>query len=189
MVGNRTYTCAHNSAADELTLAYISVPIGDFVVTQNVLSIVIIRRSPKLHTNANIVVASIACGDIYLSLVYAVDGILYLPGVVDPLWNHAVLDACICGAGYSSLLLSVSQLGLIAVDRYIHIAHPLYYMAHVTRPRVYATIALFWLVALVYGLIPIFVYRDTSSYTKCLIVSPPLNIWPSTASSIMWCSF
>ncbi|CAG5119936.1 unnamed protein product [Candidula unifasciata] len=154
---------------------YISLPFSIVLLIQNLLTIIIIRRTPKLHTHANIVVASIAGGDIYLALVCITSGIVYLPGVRNTKLNNALLEASMCGAGYSSLLLSVSQLGLIAIDRYTYIVYPLYYMARITKRRIYKTIACFWLVGIVYGLVPLFVYRNASDYNICLITRPPFE--------------
>ncbi|CAG5125324.1 unnamed protein product [Candidula unifasciata] len=175
MDGNITYLCVHHFTIGGLPLQFFSIPFGVLVLFQNLLTIIIIHRTPKLHTHANIVLASIACGDIYLALVYIGDGIIYLPGVRNTMRPNPFLEASTCGAGYSSLLLSVSQLGFIAVDRYIHIVNPLYYIAHITKRRVYTIIACFWIVGLVYGIIPVIMYRSTSNDNICLIARPPFE--------------
>jgi uncharacterized membrane protein len=57
---------------------------------------------------------------------------------------------------------ALHQMGIISVDRYIYIAHPFYYMKHVTKRLVFRIIACLWCVGIVYGLVPLIAYRDSS---------------------------
>jgi hypothetical protein len=175
MADNRTSNCTDMYNLSGFLLQYLIIPICLVVICQNVLSLATIRRSPKLHTNTNLFIASVAVAGILMSLSNMICAITHTPGINISLGDSYLVDSFILGNSLSIIFLSFSQLGIISIDRYIYIAYPFYYMKHVTKRLVVTIIACLWCVALVYGFIPLILYRDASYHNECIFVNSPIE--------------
>ncbi|CAG5123688.1 unnamed protein product, partial [Candidula unifasciata] len=151
---NFTSACADD--VNELAINISWIILSMLVIVQSLLIIFIIWRSPKLHTNTNMLIVSVSAGDIFFAVsceINATLGLLFSSNIVAEL---VLMDTFMMGALFSTLMLSMNQMGVIAADRYINIVHPFFYIKHVTKRRVLLNIICYWILALVYGAIPLF---------------------------------
>jgi hypothetical protein len=161
---NFTSMCAEINIGSVFSVGYFAVPCGAFVLCQNLITILTIWRWPKLHTNANIFIVSVSLTDILLSLSYSINHLVHITLFSSVFFMFATL--------YSNALLSMNQMGTIAVDRYIYIAHLFFYMKNITKKRVIITLACVWGMSLVFLITPLFVYTDVKYHNRCINLNP-----------------
>lgn len=173
MANNKTSQCVPDYLLNGFYMGYVVIPLCFVGMCLNILSIVTIRSNRKLHTNANMVIVSVAAADILLNLGYIGNLLLHFPSLNKRLLNAFIVDTVFLGVTYASVMLSVTQMGVIAVDRYIYIAHPFYYRKHFTNIYFYVIIVCFWLVAIPYAMLPMFVYTGSVYHQQCILRHPP----------------
>ncbi|XP_065121635.1 trace amine-associated receptor 13c-like [Paramisgurnus dabryanus] len=122
-----------------------------WTVFLNLLVIISISHFKKLHTPTNMLILSLAVADLLIGLI------------VMPLEAIRFIETCwyfgdtICRLFLiiTGLLLntSLSNLVLIAVDRYVAVCHPLLYPQKITTTRTIFTICVFWFCFSVYNIL------------------------------------
>uniref|UniRef100_A0A3Q1JRG8 G-protein coupled receptors family 1 profile domain-containing protein n=1 Tax=Anabas testudineus TaxID=64144 RepID=A0A3Q1JRG8_ANATE len=119
----------------------------------------------QLHTNTNILVLSLAVADFLV-------GLLQMP--IEIILYHGcwLLGDFICTVnfflGYLLISVSVGNLVLISVDRYVAISDPMFYYTKVTLSRVQMCICLCWLFSAVHSswILTDFI-KEQNSYDFC----------------------
>ncbi|CAG5135773.1 unnamed protein product [Candidula unifasciata] len=160
----------------------IGMCLGLVVFNLNVLIIVTIIRSKALHTNTNIFIASVALLDCFMAMTDFTQGLVYSTELRLNRNNMNVVDAVLLGTGTSAVTLSYTHMAILAVDRYINIAHPFYYISNVTKRRVIVVLFIVWLSGLVYCIIPGIYYRDNKYHRHCITSNPPSEYFIINAS-------
>ncbi|XP_001921516.3 trace amine-associated receptor 13c-like [Danio rerio] len=146
-----------------------------WTVFLNLLVIISISHFKKLHTSTNMIILSLAVNDLLIGLI------------VMPVEAVRLIDKCwyfgetVCG--FILILIwvipsaSLSNLVLIAVDRYVAVCHPLLYPQKITMTNTLMSIGLSWLCysAYISALIIYNRYFDNSHrtdvcYGQCLIM-------------------
>ncbi|XP_073730866.1 trace amine-associated receptor 13c-like [Misgurnus anguillicaudatus] len=141
-----------------------------WTVFLNLLVIISISHFKKLHTPTNMLILSLAVADLLVGLI------------VMPLEAIKLIETCwyfgdtICRLFILTVGLltstSLSNLVLIAVDRYVAVCHPLLYPQKITMTRTIIIICVCWFSSSTYNIL-IVITTSTSKYTcygECTII-------------------
>ncbi|XP_067289626.1 trace amine-associated receptor 13c-like [Pseudorasbora parva] len=123
--------------------------LSAWTVFLNLLVIISISHFKKLHTPTNLIILSLAVADMLIGLiVMPVDAIK----LIETCWYFGE-TLCDLFMIIMALLLStsVSNLVLIAVDRYVAVCHPLLYPQTITTTRTLISICLCWVFSSAYN--------------------------------------
>ena len=199
---DRIRGCTDEDFSSISWLSYVAVGAGIFLAIENILLITVIYRTRSLHTNTNMLVASLAVSDMLMGVQCCSMGMTGLNVGFRP-WA-ATMDADL--HSYDSLTLS-TKLGLglvsllhvsaLAVDRYLYILWPFRYRRHVTRSKIVATAAVIWAVGLVYIVLPLVIFRAPHYRESCIItkVSKTFGFGPLSVTyivclvAVLYCTF
>ncbi|XP_026232624.1 trace amine-associated receptor 13c-like [Anabas testudineus] len=122
--------------------------VAFLTVALNLLVIISISHFRQLHTNTNILVLSLAVTDFLM-------GLLQMPSEIILYQGCWILGDFICAVnfllGYFLVSVSVGNLVLISVDRYVAICDPMFYYTKVTLSRVQICICLCWFFSAVHS--------------------------------------
>ncbi|GFR63282.1 7TM GPCR domain containing protein [Elysia marginata] len=156
------------------TIENVAFFTGVFLICENLLMVYIIGRTRALHTNTNILVASLAFTDIMIGTQCFMMG---LTGYIDDLRSllrrrptqnrlfHSVLT--------SLVLVSISHLAVLSVDRYLFVLWPFRYPFRITERRVLIIAVGIWILGLTYMAFSVVVYLDPNYQVNCLVVDAP----------------
>uniref|UniRef100_A0A3B4ZDQ7 G-protein coupled receptors family 1 profile domain-containing protein n=1 Tax=Seriola lalandi dorsalis TaxID=1841481 RepID=A0A3B4ZDQ7_SERLL len=127
----------------------------------------------QLHTTTNLLLLSLAVSDFLVGLLQMPSEFLLFRGC----W---ILGDLICGVnyffGYLIVSVSVGNMVLISIDRYVAICDPMFYNTKVTLRRIQLCICLCWIFSAVHST---WILRDflkqhhlyDSCYGECLFIS------------------
>ncbi|XP_073672079.1 trace amine-associated receptor 13c-like [Paramisgurnus dabryanus] len=142
-----------------------------WTVFLNLLVIISISHFKKLHTSTNMLILSLAVADLLVGLI------------VMPLEAIRLIETCwyfgdifcrlfliIMGLLFSA---SLSNLVLIAVDRYVAVCQPLLYPQKITMTRTIIIICVSWFFSSVYNIAIVFSisHRKYTCYGECTIIT------------------
>ncbi|GFS19210.1 melanocortin receptor 3-like [Elysia marginata] len=177
--------CAEGQLDDGGALATFAVSVGVLLLCENILLITVIVRTRSLHTNTNILVASLAITDVLVGAQVCLMGLSEQPTGMRSWLNLTpreirIFDSFFTGLNFSLVTVSICHLSALALDRYLYVLWPLHYHIRVTRRRVLATSGLLWILGLVYFAIAIIVFRNPKHHINCLIWETPAvyGTWP-----------
>ncbi|XP_067253188.1 trace amine-associated receptor 13c-like [Chanodichthys erythropterus] len=115
--------------------------LSAWTVFLNLLVIISISHFKKLHTPTNMIILSLALADVLMGLVMPIEG----TRLIETCWyfgdTFCRLFVVILELLFSA---SLSNLVLIAVDRYLAVCHPLLYPQKITTTKTAITIFLSW---------------------------------------------
>ncbi|XP_067372941.1 trace amine-associated receptor 13c-like [Channa argus] len=156
-----TKTMRPRSVLFSSLLTFISV----LTVVLNLLVIISISHFRQLHTTTNLLVFSLAVTDFLVGLLQMPTEILLYQGC----W---ILGDFLCAVNFlvGGFLISVSvgNMVLISVDRYVAICDPMLYSTKVTPKRLQVSICLCWLFSAVHtSWILRDVFRQQDKYDLC----------------------
>nr|XP_021328045.1 trace amine-associated receptor 13c-like [Danio rerio] len=122
------------------TYVFVSL-LSAWTVFLNLLVIISISHFKKLHTPTNMIILSLAVNDLLIGLVMPIEAIR----LIETCWYFGD-TFCALHLLFVSLLLaaSLSNLVLIAVDRYVAVCHPLLYPQKITITKTLMSICLSW---------------------------------------------
>ncbi|XP_043106834.1 trace amine-associated receptor 13c-like [Puntigrus tetrazona] len=144
--------------------------LSAWTVFLNLLVIISISHFKKLHTPTNLIILSLAVADMLVGLIVMPIEAIKL---IETCWyfedTFCRLFMLILGLLLSA---SLSNLVLIAVDRYVAVCHPLKYPQKVTMTRMLIFVCLCWFVSSAYNIaivisIP---HRTDLCYGECIIM-------------------
>ncbi|XP_048037734.1 trace amine-associated receptor 13c-like [Megalobrama amblycephala] len=126
----------------EYNIMYVFVSLlSAWTVFLNLLVIISISHFKKLHTPTNLIILSLAVADLLMGLAMPIDA----TRLIETCWyfgdTFCGLFIMILGLLFSA---SLSNLVLIAVDRYVAVCHPLLYPQKITTTKTLASICLSW---------------------------------------------
>ncbi|XP_065096794.1 trace amine-associated receptor 5-like [Paramisgurnus dabryanus] len=131
-------------------------------VFMNLLVIISISHFKKLHTPTNMLILSLAVADLLVGLI-----VMPLEAIrlIETCWYFGDI-ICKLFLFILGLLLStsLSNLVLIAIDRYVAVCHPLLYPQKITTTRTIIIICVFWFCSSAYS-IPFIVITSQRKYT------------------------
>uniref|UniRef100_A0A8C2EQL7 G-protein coupled receptors family 1 profile domain-containing protein n=1 Tax=Cyprinus carpio TaxID=7962 RepID=A0A8C2EQL7_CYPCA len=122
--------------------------LSAWTVFLNLLVIISISHFKKLHTPTNLIILSLAVADMLIGLVMPIEALK----LIEMCWYFG---DTFCGL-YSILIwmllsASLSNLVLIAVDRYVAVCHPLLYPQKITMTKTLISICLSWVCSSIYS--------------------------------------
>uniref|UniRef100_A0A8C2IRQ9 G-protein coupled receptors family 1 profile domain-containing protein n=1 Tax=Cyprinus carpio TaxID=7962 RepID=A0A8C2IRQ9_CYPCA len=126
----------------EYNIIYVFVSLlSAWTVFLNLLVIISISHFKKLHTPTNLIILSLAVADLLLGLVMPIEAMR----LIEMCWYFG---DTFCGL-YSIFIwmllsASLSNLVLIAIDRYVAVCHPLLYPQKITMTKTLISICLIW---------------------------------------------
>nr|XP_021328050.1 trace amine-associated receptor 13c-like [Danio rerio] len=123
-------------------IIYVFVSLlSAWTVFLNLLVIISISHFKKLHTPTNMIILSLAVNDLFIGLVMPVEAIR----LIETCWYFGD-TFCAIHVLFVSFLVSasLSNLVLIAVDRYVAVCHPLQYPQKITISKTLMSICLSW---------------------------------------------
>ncbi|XP_056323298.1 trace amine-associated receptor 13c-like [Danio aesculapii] len=148
--------------------------LSAWTVFLNLLVIISISHFKKLHTPTNMIILSLAVTDLFIGLIMPIEAIR----LTETCWYFGD-TFCELYLLFVDLLISasLSNLVLIAVDRYVAVCHPLLYPQKITITKTLMSICLSWacLSAYITALAINNGYFDTSlrtdvCYGECLAI-------------------
>ncbi|XP_067289505.1 trace amine-associated receptor 13c-like [Pseudorasbora parva] len=147
----------------EYSIMYVCVSLlSAWTVFLNLLVIISISHFKKLHTPTNLIILSMAVGDLLMGLVMPIDAIR----LIETCWyfgeTFCKLFILSFGLAFSA---SLSNLVLIAVDRYVAVCHPLLYPQKITTTRILISICLSWVCFSTYNATLVINNRDSTLKT------------------------
>lgn len=156
-------------------IAYIALPLNFLIICENILIVATVRRTPALHNNQNIFMVSLALADVLLCLSYMTNTCVHIWWRRSAQLKTNIIDSFVFGTTYSSVALTGLHMGIIAVDRYIYIAHPFCYIQKLTKRRIFQILLCAWVAGIIHIIIPITVYTDDKYHIKCINEHPPVE--------------
>ncbi|XP_056323215.1 trace amine-associated receptor 13c-like [Danio aesculapii] len=130
----------HSSHGYIIIYVFVSL-LSAWTVFLNLLVIISISHFKKLHTPTNMIILSLSVTDLFIGLVMPIEAIR----LIEKCWYFG---DTFCGLYlfFVTLLLaaSLSNLILIAVDRYVAVCHPLLYPQKITITKTLMSICLSW---------------------------------------------
>nr|XP_055063177.1 trace amine-associated receptor 13c-like [Misgurnus anguillicaudatus] len=141
-----------------------------WTVFLNLLVIISISHFKKLHTPTNMLILSLALADLLVGLI-----VMPLEGIrlIETCWYFGEtickVFSVIMGLLFSA---SLSNLVLIAVDRYVAVSHPLLYPQKITMTRTITMICLSWFCSSVYNILADISssHRNYKCYGECRFI-------------------
>ncbi|XP_048037775.1 trace amine-associated receptor 13c-like [Megalobrama amblycephala] len=144
--------------------------LSAWTVFLNLLVIISISHFKKLHTPTNLIILSLAVADLLTGLI------------VMPLEAIKLIETCwYFGETFCKLFMfimglllsaSLSNLVLIAVDRYVAVCHPLLYPQKITMTRMIIIVCFCWLFSSTYNIAIVvsISYRTEACYGECNVM-------------------
>uniref|UniRef100_A0A671PCG5 Trace amine-associated receptor 13c-like n=1 Tax=Sinocyclocheilus anshuiensis TaxID=1608454 RepID=A0A671PCG5_9TELE len=136
-------------SSHEYNIIYVFVSVlSAWTVFLNLLVIISISHFKKLHTPTNLLILSLAVADMLIGLVMPIEA----TRLTEMCWYFG---DTFCGL-YSIFIwmllsASLSNLVLIAVDRYVAVCHPLLYPQKITMTKTLISISLSWVCSSTYN--------------------------------------
>ncbi|XP_056156994.1 trace amine-associated receptor 13c-like [Lampris incognitus] len=173
----------HNSSCRRRTppstlLYMVFSSIALLTVVLNLLVIISISHFRQLHSPTNTILLSLAVGDLLVGLLgMPIESLRYM----ESCW---LLGTLLCALtpyfSYCLCSISVGNLVLISIDRYVAICDPLHYSTKITVTRVKICICLCWVVTLLYNGLILMDHlkqpdRFSSCYGDCVVVISHLS--------------
>ncbi|XP_036815308.1 trace amine-associated receptor 13c-like [Oncorhynchus mykiss] len=149
-----------------ITLYIFFSLISAVTVFLNVLVIISISHFKQLHTTTNLLILSLAVSDLLVGLI------------VIPVLTVAIMESC-WGFGkyfcafqfYITFLctsLSLGNLVLISIDRYVAVCDPLLYHSKITTTRMMCCISITWCCCIIYDAVIIKKVVNVQVLSRCL---------------------
>ncbi|XP_071196213.1 trace amine-associated receptor 6-like [Salvelinus alpinus] len=159
--------------------------ISAVTVFLNVLVIISISHFKQLHTPTNLLILSLSVSDLLVGLI------------VIPVTTIAIMESC-WGFGeyfcvfqfYISCLcttLSLGNLVLISIDRYVAVCDPLLYHSKITTSRMMCCISITWCCCIIYDATIVKNFVNVQVQSRCLkecLIVEGLN-WVTTIDLVL----
>ncbi len=145
---NTAFLPSTRSSFEHNIIYMFALLLSAWTVFLNLLVIISISHFKKLHTPTNLIILSLAVADMFIGFVIPIEAIR----LIEMCWYF--------GGTFFALYLifltvlfsaSLSNLFLIAVDRFMAVCHPLLYPQKITMTKTLMSICLSWTCASTYN--------------------------------------
>ncbi|XP_055795808.1 trace amine-associated receptor 13c-like [Salvelinus fontinalis] len=132
-----------------ITLYIFFLSIAAVTVFLNVLVIISVSHFKQLHTPTNLLILSLAVADLLVGLIVIPAGTVAIMESCWFLWKYF----CVFYVFISFFVLSISlcNLLLISIDRYVAVCDPLFYHSKITITRITCSISIIWFCCIIYN--------------------------------------
>lgn len=175
MAGNYSFPCAVDMALD-FRMIYLTAPFAVVIAGKSALMAFTAHRTNTIGIHTKFLVTSLAVFDLILGITYVSVGELENLVVKLGILHPEYLERFILGAWYTSVVGYLAHLGLIAVESYIRIAHPFFYIRASTHRSACIVVLCLWIFGLCYMFIPLLLYTKCYHET-CILFHPPLEYY------------
>ncbi|XP_056323272.1 trace amine-associated receptor 13c-like [Danio aesculapii] len=162
-INSSCVTGKHSSHGYITTYLFASL-LSAWTVFLNLLVIISISHFKKLHTPTNMIILSLAVNDLFIGLAMPIEAIR----MIETCWYFGDTFCSLYLLCIAVLLsASLSNLVLIAVDRYVAVCHPLLYPQKITITKTLMSVCLSWVCFSAYNITFVINngYFDTSHRT------------------------
>ncbi|XP_061072445.1 trace amine-associated receptor 13c-like [Conger conger] len=172
--------CLDSSQTANDVLRYMSAAVVvSLTVCGNLLVIISICHFKQLHTPTNFLLLSLAMTDFLVGVIVMP---LYFILWIDPQSCFGILYCTIFNVAALDLTcISIYNVALIAVDRYIAVSNPLHYSMKITMKVTLRIIAILWLYSLIYNMVLLYFngniidMKANITCGECILISS--NVW------------
>ncbi|XP_070980244.1 trace amine-associated receptor 13c-like [Oncorhynchus clarkii lewisi] len=149
-----------------ITLYIIFSLISAVTVFLNLLVIISIFHFKELHTTTNLLILSLAVSDLLVGLIVIP---VMTVAIMEPCWGFGEYF-CVFQIYISSLCnsLSLGNLVLISIDRYVAVCDPLLYHSKITITRIMCCISITWCYCIIYRAANITYFVNVQVTSWCL---------------------
>ncbi|XP_021435489.2 trace amine-associated receptor 13c-like [Oncorhynchus mykiss] len=149
-----------------ITLYIFFSLISAVTVFLNLLVIISISHFKQLHTPTNLLLLSLAVSDLLVGLIVIP---VMTVAIMEPCWGFGkyfcvfpIYIACLCTS------LSLGNLVLISIDRYVAVCDPLLYHSKITTTRIMCCISITWCCCIIYRAANITYFVNVQVPSRCL---------------------
>ncbi|XP_052360538.1 trace amine-associated receptor 13c-like, partial [Oncorhynchus keta] len=149
-----------------ITLYIFFSLISAVTVFLNVLVIISISHFKQLHTPTNLLILSLAASDLLVGLIVIP---VMTVATMEPCWGFGEYF-CVFHTYIACLSpsLSVGNLVLISIDRYVAVCDPLLYHSKITTTRITCCISITWCCCIIYRAANIQYFVNVQVPSRCL---------------------
>ncbi|XP_070979360.1 trace amine-associated receptor 13c-like [Oncorhynchus clarkii lewisi] len=154
------------STSTYITLYIFFSLISAVTVFLNLLVIISISHFKQLHTPTNLLILSLAVSDLLVGLIVIP---VMTVAIMEPCWGFGkyfcvfpIYIACLCTS------LSLGNLVLISIDRYVAVCDPLLYHSKITITRIMCCISITWCYCIIYRAANINYFVNVQVPSRCL---------------------
>ncbi|KAK3776467.1 hypothetical protein RRG08_023819 [Elysia crispata] len=170
-------SCASNGYYVSPLIDNMIFLFGVTLIAENLLMICVIYSNRVLHTNTNILVASLTFTDVMIGFQCFMMGLNAHVGLRSWLRHRPtqerIFHSLITGVNYGLILISRVHLAVLSVDRYFFVRWPFRYSLRVTKRRVVVTAIGIWTIGIIYMILSIVMYLDPQFHVNCIVVNAP----------------
>ncbi|XP_070978685.1 trace amine-associated receptor 6-like [Oncorhynchus clarkii lewisi] len=149
-----------------ITLYIVFSLISAVTVFLNLLVIISISHFKQLHTTTNLLILSLAASDLLVGLI--VIPVLTV-AIMEPCWGFGeYLCAFHAYISFLCTSLSLGNLVLISIDRYVAVCDPLLYHSKITTTRMMCCISVTWCCCIIYDAVIIQNFVNVQVPSRCL---------------------
>nr|XP_046198071.1 trace amine-associated receptor 13c-like [Oncorhynchus gorbuscha] len=149
-----------------ITLYILFSLISAVTVFLNLLVIISISHFKQLHTPTNLLILSLAVSDLLVGLIVIP---ITTVAVMEPCWGFGeyfcvfyFYITCLCAS------LSLGNLVLISIDRYVAVCDPLLYHSKITITRMMCCISITWCCCIIYYAATVNIFVNVQVPSRCL---------------------
>lgn len=145
-------------------MSAVAIALIIVILFGNTLTLTAIWKTKELQTTTNKFVSSLAVSDLLVAIAMIFNVVYSTVNLTE-----SVSKPTLCLIVYMlfqlSLVMSVLNLHVISMERYIYICHPLYYNLWITPKKAHIGIAMSW--ALIFIFVVYFSMQTTGDCSKC----------------------
>ena len=127
-----------------------------FICTVNILTLVTVLKNKALWTVPNMYIISLAIADFLTGLSLAYQMVFHIPEIKSVFDQHKYLCLFRHVIFFTTLVTSVSNMVLIAFDRWACITYPFYYQRLATKQKAGVLLGIVWIIGIIIGSMPLY---------------------------------
>ncbi|XP_017562393.1 trace amine-associated receptor 13c-like [Pygocentrus nattereri] len=161
------FSCPERSVSTAVyVLLYVcAAAVVLLTVCGNLLIIISVCHFKQLHTPTNMLVLSLAVSDFLVGLFVMPFHFMWL---IESCWMFGHVFCVLFNfVSFQLTSVSVGNIALIALDRYVALSHPFLYSKDVTSTVIHAVILLTWLFSLLYNFAMFYVGGNFTDLVLC----------------------
>lgn len=171
---NSTSYCFHGYDTANY-MSFVGMLVGCGVLFVCITIITTICRTPALHNNTNLCIISITVTDMFTAISTIVSSSFYFTSLNQYVDNKYLLDVFYFAMSFSWMFSSGIHLLIIAIDRYLYILKPFYYMKYITKARIIKILFSLWMFTFLFLITPFIFFRSSHFQNICILTHPPVE--------------